>query len=147
MSIEKNLDTIATSLASIAMSLEKLVYIQSESVTRTVQDKPAKKEVQATPAPVVVAPVVEAPAPVVPTVAVPAPVEAPATPTVVVPSGSAPFTDAKGLMNWIMEKYKALGPVKGALIQNVLQEMGCASVNAVKPEQYGAFFSKVEAIK
>jgi hypothetical protein len=46
-----------------------------------------------------------------------------------------------------MGAYKALGPQKGAQIQNVLIGMGCTNINDVKPEQYGALYAAVEALK
>ena len=57
-----------------------------------------------------------------------------------------PFADAKELSAYVMTKYKLLGPVKGAQIQNVLAELGLKNVNDVKPEHYQAFHDKVEAL-
>ena len=97
----------------------------------------------------------QAPAPV----AVPAPVPAPAgimppPPVFVAPPppapaapAAAPFSDQKGLIDFVMGAYKALGPQKGAQIQNVLIGMGCTNINDVKPEQYGALYAAVEALK
>jgi hypothetical protein len=59
----------------------------------------------------------------------------------------APFTDGKGLIDYVMGAYKALGPQKGALIQGVLTGMGYQNINDVKPEHYGALFAGVEALK
>ena len=91
---------------------------------------------------------VAAPAPVAPTVAV---VPMPAPPTFVAPpppaAPVAPFTDAKGLMDYVMSSYKNLGPQKGAQIQGVLGSLGVSTINEVRPEQYGALFSGVEALK
>lgn len=103
----------------------------------------------------VAAPVpVAAPAPVPVMVAAPvaAPVAAmPAPPTFMAPPSaapaSAPFSDAKGLMDYVMSSYKALGPQKGAQIQGVLGTLGVSTINEVRPEQYGALFSGVEALK
>ena len=98
------------------------------------------------PAPVVVAPVVAAPvlvaAPVMPAPPVfAAPVAAP------VVSGAAPFDNPKGLIDFVMSSYKALGPVKGAGIQNVLTGLGYQNINDVNPAHYGALFSGIEALK
>lgn len=99
--------------------------------------------------------VAAAPVTVMPTVAPVAPVAAPvaampAPPTFVAPApvaASAPFHDAKGLMDYVMSSYKALGPQKGAQIQGVLGALGVSTINEVKPEQYAALFTGVEALK
>jgi hypothetical protein len=62
------------------------------------------------------------------------------------PTG-APFTDGKGLIDYVMSAYKALGPQKGAMIQNVLVNLGYQNINDVKPEHYGQLFAGVEALK
>lgn len=87
-----------------------------------------------TPTPVVSAPAMPAPP------AFEAPAAAPA------PTG-APFSDAKGLIAYALEKYKQLGQDKGALIQGVLTTIGYQNINDIKPEHYGAFYAGVEAIK
>ena len=91
------------------------------------------------------APVVEAPASVVES----APVM-PAAPTfepVVEAAGKAPFTDGKGLIDYVMTAYKEMGAEKGAKIQGVLTEMGLQNVNELRPTEYDAFYTKVEALK
>lgn len=109
------------------------------------------------------APVVQAPTPVAAPVTVtvatpePAPVAAPApvmpaAPTFVAPApapaaSGAPFTDPKGLIDYVMGAYKALGAAKGAQIQGVLTQLGYQNINDVKPEHYGALFTGVEALK
>jgi hypothetical protein len=50
-------------------------------------------------------------------------------------------------MDYVMSSYKALGPQKGAQIQGVLSSIGASTINEVKPEQYGALFAGVEALK
>ena len=105
------------------------------------------------------APVAQAPAPV----AAPAPVYAapvaapapamPAPPTFMAPPApaaavtGAPFSDGKGLIDYVMGAYKALGPQKGAMIQGVLTGLGYQNINDVRPEHYGALFAGVEALK
>ena len=69
-----------------------------------------------------------------------APVAAPA-------ATGAPFTDGKGLIDYVMGAYKALGPQKGAQIQGVLTGMGYQNINDVKPEHYGQLFAGVEGLK
>mgnify|MGYP000538323029 FL=1 len=105
------------------------------------------------------APVAQAPAPV----AAPAPVYAapvaapapgmPAPPTFMAPPvpaatvTGAPFSDGKGLIDYVMGAYKAIGPQKGAMIQGVLTGLGYQNINDVRPEHYGALFAGVEALK
>ena len=151
MSFETNLNTIATSLSSIAKSLETLVAKQAEAtdlIVRTVQDKPVAAPVQVdtmkigvNPVAVPAAPVVAAP--VVPSTPAPVP---PVASGVSAPATGAPFSDAKGLMTYTMGKYKELGPIKGASIQNVLTELGCKNINEVPAEKYADYYAKVEAL-
>jgi len=101
------------------------------------------------PTPVIAAPV--APAPVVAAPAAPA---MPAPPAFVAPApapapvaGGAPFSDGKGLIDYVMGAYKALGAAKGAQIQGVLTGLGYSNINDVKPEHYGQLFAGVEALK
>ena len=127
------------------MSLESKI----EALTAAVQALTAKLEsgnvapaapVAPAPAPVVkAAPVVAAPAMPAPPVFV-APVAAPA------PAPSM-FTDPKGLIDYVMGAYKALGPQKGASIQGVLVGLGYQNINDVKPEHYGDLFNGIEALK
>lgn len=127
------------------MSLESKI----EALTAAVQALTAKLEsgnvapaapVAPAPAPVVkAAPVVAAPAMPAPPVFV-APVAAPA------PAPSM-FTDPKGLIDYVMGAYKALGPQKGASIQGVLVGLGYQNINDVKPEHYGDLFNGIESLK
>ena len=75
----------------------------------------------------------------------------PAPPTFVAPPpaapAGAPFSDPKGLMDYVMASYKALGPQKGAQIQGVLGSIGASTINEVRPEQYAALFTGVEMLK
>ncbi len=156
MSIEKDLSRIATALETIAAAMSEKAVVKTviapdpvKEVKQAVTEQMVKNiDTQIMKHLEVTAPVVAAPAPI-PTpapVVVPAPAPAAATPTVVAPSGSAPFTDAKGLMEYVMSKYKALGPIKGGEIQGVLGSLGYKNINEVKPEQYGEFYTKVEAL-
>lgn len=131
------------------MSLEAKIEALTAAVTAltAVLAGRAAPTVAAAPAPVAVAPApVAAPVPVVPPVAV-----MPAPPTFTAPPPAAPtaapFSDAKGLMDYVMSAYKALGPQKGAQIQQVLTGLGVSTINEVKPEQYAALFAGVEALK
>ena len=84
---------------------------------------------------------VEALAPVMPA----APTFEPACPTHDV--AKAPFTDGKGLIDYVMTAYKEMGAEKGAKIQGVLTELGLQNVNELRPTEYDAFYTKVEALK
>ena len=69
-------------------------------------------------------------------------------PVVEAPAGAkAPFTDGKGLIDYVMTAYKEMGAEKGAKIQGVLTEMGLQNVNELRPTEYDAFYTKVEALK
>jgi hypothetical protein len=109
------------------------------------------------------APVAPAPAPVVQAVAAPAPIPAPvaapvapmpappvfapAAAPVAAPAGEkAPFTDAKGLIDFVMSAYKALGPQKGSGIQSVLTSLGYQNINDVNPAHYDALYAGVKAL-
>jgi hypothetical protein len=130
------------------MSLETKI----EALTAAVVALTAKLEAGNVAAP---APVAQAPAPVVaPTpVAAPAPAPVmPAAPTFAAPVAApaptgAPFSDGKGLIDYVMGSYKALGPQKGAAIQAVLTGLGYQNINDVKPEHYGALHQGIEALK
>ena len=76
----------------------------------------------------------------------------PAPPTFVAPApapapSGVPFADGKGLIDYVMGAYKALGPQKGSMIQGVLTNLGYQNINDVKPEHYGQLFAGVEALK
>lgn len=129
------------------MSLESKI----EALTAAVQALTAKLEsgniapaapVAPAPAPVVKA----APAPVAPAPAMPAPPVFVAPVAAPAPAPSM-FTDPKGLIDYVMGAYKALGPQKGASIQGVLVGLGYQNINDVKPEHYGDLFNGIEALK
>jgi hypothetical protein len=135
------------------MSLELKIEALTAAVTAlTAQlqagNVSAPAPVAPTPAPVVQAAPVAAPV----TVSVTAAPAMPAPPSFVMPAPApvatgAPFTDGKGLIDYVMGAYKALGPQKGALIQGVLTGLGYQNINDVKPEHYAALHTGVEALK
>ena len=132
MSIEQNLAALTAAVVELTAALRA-----NQTGTATVPQTPAPA-----PAPVAQAPVFQAPAaqmPAPPSFAAPAPVvqQAPAV----------PFSDGQGLIAYVMDAYKAMGPTKGAGIQGVLTSIGVANINDVKPEQYGTLFAGVEALK
>lgn len=143
------------------MSLELKIEALTAAVialTERMGSVPAPAAAFFTPAaPIVAAPaVITVQAAAAPSVAVVSgtPVAMPAPPTFSAPSplpavtgATAPFTDGKGLIDYVMNAYKALGPQKGAQIQGVLTGMGYANINDVKPEMYGALYAGVEALK
>jgi hypothetical protein len=133
------------------MSLESKI----EALTVAVQALTAKLEsgnvapaapVALAPAPVVKAAPVVAPAPVAAAPAMPAPPVFVAPVAAPAPAPSM-FTDPKGLIDYVMGAYKALGPQKGASIQGVLVGLGYQNINDVKPEHYGDLFNGIEALK
>jgi hypothetical protein len=138
MSLELKIEALTAAVIALTAKME------SGTVT------PAAPVVVA-PAPVVAAPVAVAPAPVVTAPVMPAPPAFMAPPVValapVAVAAGAPFTDGKGLIDYVMSAYKALGAAKGANIQGVLVGMGYQNINDVKPEHYAALFAGVEALK
>lgn len=146
MSIEAAIVQLAEAVASLAAAVNGA---DTNDTTNSAEGKrrgrPAKTE------PVTTAPVTTAPVPAAPPVmpappfiaqaVAPTPAPAEAEPV------SVPFTDAQGLMQYVMASYKAMGPEKGARIQQVLVGMGKTNVNEITPDLYGAFFSQVEALK
>jgi hypothetical protein len=129
MSLELKIESLTAAVIALTAKLE------SSNVAPAAPVAPA-------PAPVVqVAPVVAAPAmPAPPAFVAPAPAPAFA-------AAGAPFSDGKGLIDYVMASYKALGAAKGSQIQNVLTGLGYQNINDVKPEHYGALFAGVEALK
>lgn len=99
--------------------------------------------------PVAVSPVVvEAPKPVVtPVVVEPAPVVIAQPVPVAASPSNLPFNDSKGLIAYMMEAYKTLGPIKGGEIQGVLAGFGKSNINEVTPDLYAAVYAAVEALK
>jgi hypothetical protein len=137
MILESILERIAISAERSELLLAKVL-----GALENTQNEPAPR--QEVPAPVPTVPV-EAPPPPPPAapveMTIPMPAAAPAAPTV-----TAPFTDAKGLLAYCMAKYKELGPDRGAGIQKVLMDLGHNHLNGLTPDQYGAFFAKVESL-
>jgi len=145
-----------------------MLELKIESLTAAINTLIDAINKQGTHAPV--APMVAAPAPVVapimddkskqmkamldsvaqmPTPAMPA---MPAPPTFAAPVAApvptgAPFSDPKGLIEFVMTSYKNLGPAKGAGIQGVLTGLGYQNINDVKAEHYAALFAGIEALK
>lgn len=148
--------SIETNFASIAKSLERIATALENSNTTLSAVTPATATlgnlVQA--AAVATAPVVG------PNSEPPIPTQAPTpTPTTAMPAGPSfmaaptpaaatlPFNDGKGLVEYVMAAYKAMGPEKGANIQGVLVNLGYQNINDVKPEHYAQVHAGIEALK
>ena len=113
--------------------------------------KPAPAPVPA-PVPVLVveapkpAPVVEAPKPA--PVAMPAPPAfEPVQEVMKAQQESVPFSDSKGLIDYVMKAYKEMGVQKGAEIQKVLVHAGYQNINDVRPESNYSIYHGVEALR
>lgn len=96
-------------------------------------------EPQATSAPVVVAQA--EPTPAAQTAPAPQQQSQPAA------QSDVPFSDASGLVQYTMAKYKELGAEKGAKIQEVMKGLGYENINDVKPEHFADYYRGVEAIQ
>ena len=133
MTIEAKLDALTAAINNLAAA-----YGNKQASAPVIHGVPAIPVQQPAAPPVAAAPAM----PPMPVFTMPTAQTAPA-PT----APTVPFTDAKGLLGYVMESYKAMGPAKGAGIQGVLTSLGVANINEVKPEQYVAFHAGVEALK
>lgn len=138
MSLETEIKNLTAAVVALTAKLESNNVAPAAPVAQVAA--PVAAPAPAAPAPVV-APAPVAAAPVMPA----APSFQPAAPAAA-PIG-APFSDPKGLIDYVMGAYKTLGPQKGAMIQTVLTNLGYANINDVKPEHYGNLFAGVEALK
>ena len=148
MSLETKIEALTQAVIALTAKLESSNVAPAAPVAPVPAPVVEIGPVVGTPATVVVAPVgltgngpvTIAPAmPAPPAFVAPAPVAAPV-------ATGAPFSDPKGLIDYVMASYKSLG-TKGQLIQGVLTQMGYQNINDVKPEHYGALFAGVEALK
>jgi hypothetical protein len=148
MSLETKIEALTQAVIALTAKLESSNVAPAAPVAPAPTPVVEIGPVVGTPATVVVAPVgltgngpvTIAPAmPAPPAFVAPAPVAAPV-------ATGAPFSDPKGLIDYVMASYKSLG-TKGQLIQGVLTQMGYQNINDVKPEHYGALFAGVEALK
>lgn len=143
--------TIEANLASIAKSLEIIAAIvQNRNVIEPVPvAAPVVAPVAAAPA--VVPNVQPAPIPVAPVTVTPVaavvttPVAVVATPATVSPS-DAVFANHTAFVEFVMNSYKTLGPIKGAKIQDVLTASGVKNINDVQASMYAAVKSGIEAL-
>ncbi len=135
MSLETQIQTLTDAINNLAfiMRQQAVVVPAAPAPAVTIVPEPEPK-----PIPIVEAVPVAAPAP--------APTGMPAPPFVVA-APKAPFTDAKGLKDYMMAAWQALGPVKGLEVQNVMTKLGHSNINDIKPEHFDALFAGVEALK
>ena len=134
------------------MSIEQNIAALTAAVIELTNVIKSKGATVPAAAPVAQAPVINTPAPVPMPATMPAPptfIAAPAAPAAPAPPAptAAPFSDGKGLIDYVMSSYKALGAAKGALIQGVLTGLGYQNINDVKPEHYAALSAGIEALK
>jgi hypothetical protein len=138
MSLENKIEALTAAVIALTAKLE------SSNVSAPAPVAPAPAPVvQAAP---VAAPVMPAPPTFTPAAMAPAMNPLP-TATATSTTSSAPFSDPKGLIDYVMASYKALGPQKGSMIQGVLVGLGYQNINDVKPEHYAALHTGVEALK
>ena len=137
MSLEAKIEALTQAVIALTAKLESTNVAPAAPVVN-----PAPAPAAPAPAPVAA----PAPAPVAAAPAMPAPPTFQPAPAAPAPTG-APFSDPKGLIDYVMSAYKALGPQKGAQIQQVLTGLGYGNINDVKPEHYGALHAGVEALK
>ena len=140
MSLEAKIEALTAAVIALTAKLESSNVAAPAPVAPTpapvvqAAPQPGDKVTISMEVPVAAAPAMPAP----PTFTAPAPAPAPT---------GAPFSDGKGLIDYVMGAYKALGPQKGAQIQGVLTSMGYQNINDVKPEHYAALHAGVEALK
>lgn len=142
MSLEAKIEALTVAVAALTqvMCQGAATPVASPAVA------PAPPPVLTQPVAAVVPVPVAANAPVMP----PLPTFIPPTPPPVVSTDDdvkVPFNDSKGMIAYVMESYKALGPQKGALIQNVLKDCGVQNINDVAADKFKALYKGVEALK
>lgn len=136
MSIEKTISDLTAAVTALTAAINAKSGAVVGAGTATVPQAPAPV------APVAQAPVFQAPAaqmPAPPSFAAPAPV--------IQQASAVPFSDGQGLIAYVMDAYKSMGPTKGAGIQGVLTTLGYQNINDVKPDHYGSLYQGVEALK
>jgi hypothetical protein len=145
-------EALLANIRCIEALIAKLPAADQAAVAETVKaanPTPAPTQVT-TPAPAPTPIQAAAPAPAIPTPPVAAPIVGESAPTVApapaVANVTAPFNDKKGLTNFVMARYRELGPIKGAEIQRCLDECGVHNVNDLAESRYGEFYQKVMAL-
>lgn len=151
MSLEQKIEQLTKAVEALTAFMQSQITTAPVAVAAPVQQAPVTLSTQPVvqqpiaPPPVQqVAPAPVATAPVAP--AMPAPPTFAPAPQPVQQAG-VPFNDGKSLIEYVMGRYKALGPEKGAQIQNVLTGLGYQNINDIKPEHYAQFYAGVEGIQ
>lgn len=139
MSIESDLSSIAQSLKTIADAM-----IQRTAVSYEVKAPAPIAAAVAAPVAALVATPVAAPAVTISAVAAPAP--AMLAPTAMPAAVTGVYADHAAMLAAVMASYKALGPIKGAKIQDILTSVGVVNINEVKPEHYAAIQAGLAAL-
>ena len=147
MTIENTLERIAVSLEQIVANLTAPTPVQQQPAPIPIPQMSAPQpQYQAPPSqPQYQAPVQQAPQAPAPQYVPPVPAPQPQAPQQS-QYPAAPFTDSNGAMQYCVEKYRALGPVKGAEIQTILLSLGCQQIATLRPDQFGEFFYRVESL-
>lgn len=146
MYLEQQLQKLTDAVTQLILVIEsQKLPVAQLSIVEQVPNVPAPTPI----APVMVTPPVQA-------IATPAPVSAspsnvmpppPVFAAPVAPVVNVPFTDGKGLIDYVMKSYSEMGTEKGAGIGNVLKSLNYSNINDVKPEHYAALFAGVEGLK
>lgn len=150
--------SLEAKIEALTVAVEKLIAVLTETSQAPLPVTLTSVAAQPTPTPVAPSPVapVATPvaAPVVPiTAAMPAVPDfttaatATVAPAPVAPAVAVPFSDQNGLVQYVMNAYRALGPQKGSQIQQVMAGLGYNNINDIKPEAYAALVKGIEALK
>ena len=141
MSIESEIEALTQAVRALTVQLQSSSAASAAHVVQAPSHAPYVPD----PVPVVSAgiapdavPSNEMPAP--PVFVTPAPVVTP------VPN-DVPFSDGKGLIDYVMNAYKEMGPQKGAQIQSVLVGLGYQNINDVVAEHYAALHAGIERLR
>lgn len=148
MSIEQKIDALTAAIAALTAAIAARPAVVAQPV-----EAPAKKTAQLDevtervikPAVAQLATAMEADGfkPTAPVMPPPPTFVAPVEP----PKPAARFADPKGMIQYVTEAYKAMGPAKGARIQEVIASLGVSNINEIAIEQYGALYAGVEALR
>lgn len=144
MSLESQIQTLTDAINNLAFIMQQQAVLAPATPVVVPVAAPVVKIIpEPEPRPI---PIVEAFPPTTLS-ASPSPVVMPPLPMFTAPAKTAPFKDAKGLMDYVMASYTSLGAEKGAQIQDIMVGLGYQHINDIKAEHYGALFEKVEALK
>lgn len=140
MSLEKKIEALTVAIVEMTSLLKSTMPAQPVAQAPMVATVPVAQV-----APVDQVPVAQfAAAPQAPAMPAPPSFITPVAPAVAVVA--APFTDLAGLGSYLMERYGALGPEKGLLINSELAKLGYSNVSEVKPDHYAALYAGVQAL-